>query len=145
MLCELETDKVSVEVPAPASGTLAEIYAEDGATVQAGGKLGRIAGGSAAAGRPRRPSPPPAGRRRGRPGPGGKRDVENAPSANKLMADRGLAPDQVEGTGRDGRIMKEDVLRAEAPAAPAPAPAPEPVADPALAGRRPRTPPARSG
>ncbi len=49
MLCELETDKVSVEVPAPASGVLAEIYAKDGATVQAGGKLGRIGGGSAAA------------------------------------------------------------------------------------------------
>ena len=49
MLCELETDKVSVEVPSPASGTLAEIYAANGATVEAGGKLGRIAGGSGAA------------------------------------------------------------------------------------------------
>ena len=63
MLCELETDKVSVEVPAPASGTLAEIYAKDGATVQAGGKLGRIArrrrGGAPAAAAPRRPPAPP--------------------------------------------------------------------------------------
>ena len=73
MLCELETDKVSVEVPAPASGTLAEIYAEAGATVNAGGKLGRIAGGagggrrSLGARRRRRP-----GRRRGRPGAGGE-------------------------------------------------------------------------
>ena len=49
MLCELETDKVSVEVPAPASGTLAEVFADAGATVEAGGKLGRIAGGSAGA------------------------------------------------------------------------------------------------
>ena len=49
MLCELETDKVSVEVPAPASGTLAEIYAKEGETVQAGGKLGRIGGSAAAA------------------------------------------------------------------------------------------------
>ena len=65
MLCELETDKVSVEVPSPASGTLAEIYAKDGATVAAGGKLGRIAGGGAAAGAGARPAarrrpPPPA-------------------------------------------------------------------------------------
>ena len=60
MLCELETDKVSVEVPAPASGTLAEIYAETGATVKAGGKLGRIAGGAAGAGRPPPRWPPPA-------------------------------------------------------------------------------------
>ena len=70
MLCELETDKVSVEVPAPASGTLAEIFAKDRATVQAGGKLGRIAGGGAA-GRRWRPAvaaaPPP--RRRPDPSP----------------------------------------------------------------------------
>ena len=62
MLCELETDKVSVEVPAPASGTLAEIYAEAGATVEAGGKLGRIAGGGAGAG----PASAPGRRRRRR-------------------------------------------------------------------------------
>ena len=129
MLCELETDKVSVEVPAPASGTLAEIYAEDGATVQAGGKLGRI-GGTAPPARGRRPrpreAPPAAAAAEPRPPPAAKRDVEDAPSANKLMADRGIAPEQVEGTGRDGRIMKEDVLRAEAPTRPAPAPAPAP-------------------
>jgi 2-oxoglutarate dehydrogenase E2 component (dihydrolipoamide succinyltransferase) len=136
MLCELETDKVSVEVPAPASGTLAEIYAKDGATVAAGGKLGRIAGGSgarsgaatvAAAGTAAASAPAPAAVRR---------DVEDAPSATKLMADRGLDRDEVEPTGRDGRVMKEDVLRAAArpESAPqpqvAPAPAPEPAAIP---------------
>lgn len=47
ILCELETDKVSVEVPAPASGVLAEILAAEGSTVAAGGKLGRISGGGA--------------------------------------------------------------------------------------------------
>jgi 2-oxoglutarate dehydrogenase E2 component (dihydrolipoamide succinyltransferase) len=126
MLCELETDKVSVEVPAPASGVLAEIYASDGATIQAGGKLGRIGGDSAAAkagaeARAKGPAPAAAA-----PAAAARRDVENAPSANKLMAERGLAPDRVEGTGRDGRIMKEDVLRAGT-ARPAPAPAPEPA------------------
>ena len=75
MLCELETDKVSVEVPSPASGTLAEIYAADGATVAAGGKLGRIAAGStraapapqaAAASASRRPPPGATSRTRPR-------------------------------------------------------------------------------
>ena len=49
MLCELETDKVSVEVPAPASGTLTEILADEGATVEAGGKLAVMSGGSGGA------------------------------------------------------------------------------------------------
>ncbi|TBX21139.1 2-oxoglutarate dehydrogenase complex dihydrolipoyllysine-residue succinyltransferase, partial [Nioella sediminis] len=59
-------------------------------------------------------------------------DVKNAPSAEKLMAEKGLSPDQVQGTGRDGRIMKEDVMKAgSAPAAaPTPAPAPAPAAAP---------------
>jgi 2-oxoglutarate dehydrogenase E2 component (dihydrolipoamide succinyltransferase) len=63
------------------------------------------------------------------PAPTAKRDVEDAPSAKKLMAERGLAREAVEGTGRDGRIMKEDVQRAEAPR-PSPAPAPGPVSIP---------------
>jgi 2-oxoglutarate dehydrogenase E2 component (dihydrolipoamide succinyltransferase) len=132
MLCELETDKVSVEVPAPATGTLAEIYAKEGETVQAGGTLGRIGGSAAAAaGMAARDKAPavaaaaaPAAAR------SAKRDVEDAPSARKLMADRGVDPASVQGSGRDGRIMKEDVLRSEAPNPipfPAPAPAPEPA------------------
>ncbi len=139
MLCELETDKVSVEVPAPASGTLAEIYANDGATVAAGGKLGRIAGGSgartgtaavAAAGTAAADAPAPAAVRR---------DVEDAPSASKLMADRGIDRADVEPSGRDGRVMKEDVLSASARPAPAPAPqvAPAPAPEPASIPRSP--------
>ena len=123
-LCELETDKVSVEVPSPASGTLAEIYSHPGATVGAGGKLGRIGGGTgkaavAKAGNEAAVAASVATARR---------DVEDAPSAKKLMADRGIDPADVAGSGRDGRVMKEDVLRAEArPAAPTPAEAPEPA------------------
>ncbi len=120
MLCELETDKVSVEVPAPASGILSEILAPDGATVNAGGKLAVIMGG--ATGAAPAPSTAPAAA-----APTGK-DVENAPSANKLMAESGLAASAVTGTGKDGRIMKEDVQNAianppAAVAAPTPAPA----------------------
>jgi 2-oxoglutarate dehydrogenase E2 component (dihydrolipoamide succinyltransferase) len=105
MLCELETDKVSVEVPAPAAGTLTEILAADGSTVEAGGKLGVLGGASAvAAAASAAPAPAPAA-----PADGG-RDVEDAPSAKKLMAEQGLT--DVQGTGRDGRVMKGDVLAA---------------------------------
>ncbi|WP_457650461.1 2-oxoglutarate dehydrogenase complex dihydrolipoyllysine-residue succinyltransferase [Profundibacter sp.] len=119
MLCELETDKVSVEVPAPTAGTLTEIVAPDGATVQAGGKLAVIAAGAGASAPASAPAPTatPVAATAGK-------DVENAPSANKLMAEKGLSADQVTGTGKDGRIMKEDVLNAAAKPAPAPAAAP---------------------
>jgi 2-oxoglutarate dehydrogenase E2 component (dihydrolipoamide succinyltransferase) len=131
MLCELETDKVSVEVPAPASGTLAEIYAKEGETVQAGGTLGRIGGSAAAAAGMAARDKAPAAAAAPAPAPSVRRDVEDAPSAKKLMADRGIAPASVQGSGRDGRIMKEDVLRSEAPnPIPFPAPAPEPAAIP---------------
>ena len=93
-LCELETDKVSVEVPAPISGIMSEILAPEGSTVQANGRLAVLgSGGSAAVSA----------------ATGLGRDVENAPSARKIMAEHGLAQDGVKGTGRDGRIMKEDV------------------------------------
>ncbi len=120
MLCELETDKVSVEVPAPAAGTLTEIVAPDGATVQAGGKLAVIAAGAGASAPTSAPAPATATTA----APTTGKDVENAPSANKLMAEKGLSADQVTGTGKDGRIMKEDVLNAATKPAPAPAAAP---------------------
>ncbi|MGS4945054.1 2-oxoglutarate dehydrogenase complex dihydrolipoyllysine-residue succinyltransferase [Meridianimarinicoccus sp. RP-17] len=131
MLCELETDKVSVEVPAPAAGTLTEILAEEGATVSASAKLAVIGGGAAKAkAAPAEDSAPkdaPA-----KDDDSGRKDVEDAPSAKKLMAEKNLSADQVTGTGRDGRVMKGDVLaamtkpaaKADAPAAPrAPVPA----------------------
>ncbi|GFE63250.1 2-oxoglutarate dehydrogenase complex dihydrolipoyllysine-residue succinyltransferase [Litoreibacter roseus] len=133
MLCELETDKVSVEVPAPAAGTLTEILAGEGDTVEAGGKLAIMTQGEgAAASAPAADSKPadsPA------PQGSGRTDVENAPSANKLMAEKNLSADQVTGTGRDGRIMKEDVQKAlqastqAAPEAKAPPRAPVPADD----------------
>ena len=130
MLCELETDKVSVEVPSPVAGVLSDILAPEGATVQAAGQLAVIGGASAATPAPTAAAPAPAAAS----GAKGK-DVENAPSAQKLMAEKGLSPAQVQGTGRDGRIMKEDVMKAViAPAASAPAPvqaprAPSPAED----------------
>jgi len=115
MLCELETDKVSVEVPAPSSGVLTEILAADGATVAAGGKLAVISASGAAA----VPAATPAAA-----APAASGDVEDAPSAKKAMAEAGISRDAVTGTGRDGRVMKEDVAKAVAAAAAAPAAAP---------------------
>ncbi len=111
MLCELETDKVSVEVPAPASGILAEILAVEGTTVEASARLAVISGGSVAAAPAASATTEVAA-----PAETGK-DVENAPSAQKAMAAAGLSADAVTGTGRDGRIMKEDVQKAVAAAA----------------------------
>ena len=133
MLCELETDKVSVEVPSPAAGVLAEILAEAGATVSAGGKLGVISGGAAAAAKAGAPKPPAEDPAKGidaGPAEVKPRDVEDAPSAKRILAEKGVDPASVQGTGRDGRVMKEDALKAEARPAVAPAPAPEPAAIP---------------
>ncbi len=130
MLCELETDKVSVEVPSPAAGTLAEITAPEGATVNAAAKLAVIS----ASGSPISAAPAQATA----PAMDGTKDIKNAPSAEKAMAEAGISADAVTGTGRDGRIMKEDVSAAVAAAASgaaaapalAPALAPAPVAAP---------------
>ncbi len=119
MLCELETDKVSVEVPAPAAGVLTKVLAEEGSTVEAGGKLAIMSTDSEAAPAPAaddKDEAPAAS------SSGTGKDVEDAPSAKKLMAENDLT--DVQGTGKDGRVMKEDVLKAmAAPAASAPAPA----------------------
>jgi 2-oxoglutarate dehydrogenase E2 component (dihydrolipoamide succinyltransferase) len=116
MLCELETDKVSVEVPSPAAGTLTEIVAAEGDTVDATAKLAVISSGAGAAvAAPAAAAPATAS--------AGGKDVEDAPSAKKAMAEAGLSGDQVTGTGRDGRVMKEDVAKALTAPAAAPAPA----------------------
>ena len=140
MLCELETDKVSVEVPSPAAGVLAKITAPEGTTVAASAQLAVIAGGAAAAAAPVAAAPAAAT------APATTaRDIEDAPAAKKAMAEAGLSPSQVTGTGRDGRIMKDDVARAVAGAAPnlreraicacgsnscAPAPSPKTISTP---------------
>ncbi len=157
MLCELETDKVTVEVPSPAAGTLGEIVAAEGTTVGPNALLATIAEGAGAAAAPAaqpakavasdmatapQDSPATHAAPMGAPSgpaeyggqtvaeaaaPSARADVEDAPSAKKLMADNALSRDAVPGTGRDGRVMKEDVLRVleqpKAPAVPAAAPA----------------------
>ncbi|APG48372.1 2-oxoglutarate dehydrogenase complex dihydrolipoyllysine-residue succinyltransferase [Phaeobacter porticola] len=125
MLCELETDKVSVEVPSPVAGVLTEITAAEGSTVDATAKLGVISGGEAGAVTPTPTKGETAGGAQYTTPPAGQggpaKDIANAPSAEKAMAEAGLSADQVQGSGRDGRIMKDDVARAVAAAAAAPA------------------------
>jgi 2-oxoglutarate dehydrogenase E2 component (dihydrolipoamide succinyltransferase) len=127
MLCELETDKVSVEVPSPVSGVLTEILAPEGTTVDAKARLAIVAEGAAGAA----PAAPAAKVEapKAAPAPAAK-DVENAPAAKKAMAEAGLSPDQVQGSGRDGRVMKEDVARAAASVTAAASAAPAPAAIP---------------
>ncbi len=117
MLCELETDKVSVEVPAPAAGVLSEITAPEGTTVDATAKLAVISGGAGATAAAPVAAPAPAAA----PAAAG---VKDGPAAEKAMAEAGISRDQVTGTGRDGRATKADVAAAVAAAAAAPAPAP---------------------
>ena len=123
MLCELETDKVTVEVPSPIAGTLSEIVAAEGETVGVDALLAQIAEGDAAAAPAKKEEP----KAEAAAAPAAvAKDVEDAPSAKKLMAENNLT--NVEGTGKDGRVMKEDVLKAIATPAPAAAAPRAPVA-----------------
>jgi 2-oxoglutarate dehydrogenase E2 component (dihydrolipoamide succinyltransferase) len=132
-LVELETDKVTVEVNAPAAGTLSDILVKVGATVAVGAVLGAISEGAAAAKAPEAkaaaaPAPTVAARPAAGPAPVqpvGKGDVAS-PAAAKLITENNLA--NVPGTGKDGRVTKGDVLNTLAAPPPAPAPAPTPRA-----------------
>jgi 2-oxoglutarate dehydrogenase E2 component (dihydrolipoamide succinyltransferase) len=138
VLIEVETDKVVLEVPAPAAGVLAEIVKGDGSTVTSGELIARIdsagkagaaapAPAAATAPAPAAAAPAPAA------GTGAARSDVAMPAAAKMMADAGLAVGQVAGTGRDGRITKADVIGALEAGAKAPAPATVPATAPAVA------------
>jgi 2-oxoglutarate dehydrogenase E2 component (dihydrolipoamide succinyltransferase) len=139
-LVELETDKVTVEVPAPAAGVLAEIVAKDGQTVTIGAVLGSIkegAGGAASAPAAKDKTVPAAAGRpdqkteTAKPIAAGPTPIQpkadggqQAPSVRRLGAESGIDPSSVSGTGRDGRVTKGDMLSAiERGPSTAPAPA----------------------
>jgi 2-oxoglutarate dehydrogenase E2 component (dihydrolipoamide succinyltransferase) len=149
ILVEIETDKVVLEVPAPAAGVMAKLLKEDGSTCVAEEVIAQIdtegsantAAAPAAA--PAASAPAPAAASTAAPAPsptadGGSKSAVAMPAAAKLMADNNLASGSVAGTGRDGRVTKGDVLGALAkpPAASAPAPAPAPAKAPVAADRR---------
>ncbi|MEP7283895.1 MAG: 2-oxoglutarate dehydrogenase complex dihydrolipoyllysine-residue succinyltransferase [Rubrivivax sp.] len=148
ILIEIETDKVVLEVPAPAAGVLAELVVGDGATVASDQVIARIdtaaraAAAPAAAPAAKAPAAPapssPSATPPTRPSPGGEAAKAGVamPAAAKLMADHGLAAGTVTGTGKDGRVTKGDVLGAVA-AGTAPTAVP---AQPAPAARAPAAP-----
>ena len=138
---ELETDKVTLEVPAPAAGTLGEILAAEGATVEVGASLAMLNEGAApAAPAPEAPvKPAPAKSAPASPAPATPAPVPAAPAAasaaagmplspavRRLVEENNLNPAAIRGTGVDGRLTKADVLAhmKGAPAASAPAAAP---------------------
>ena len=136
-LVELETDKVTIEVPAPAAGVLEAIAANPGDTVDVNALLGIIAAGAGAAASAPAAAPAPAkaevpAANAAGPEPIQATDRAPAPSAQKLIAENGLEAGNIAGSGKSGQVLKEDVLAALArPAAPATAPAP--AAAPAVA------------
>ncbi|MBY5712015.1 2-oxoglutarate dehydrogenase complex dihydrolipoyllysine-residue succinyltransferase [Rhizobium leguminosarum] len=157
-ILELETDKVTIEVPAPASGTLSEIVVAAGETVGLGALLGQIAEGAAAAAAPAAAAPA-AGPAAAAPaaGPAAPASAQPAaaapaqpavaaaaassssasvstmppaPAASKMLAENNLSADQVDGSGKRGQVLKGDVIAAVAKgiSAPAAAPAATPAA-----------------
>ncbi|MAU61016.1 MAG: dihydrolipoyllysine-residue succinyltransferase [Parvibaculum sp.] len=142
-LVELETDKVTVEVPAPAAGVLSEIIAKDGETVEVGALLGQIGEGKGEAPAPKKEEPKKAEAKpeskREEPkkeeakGPAKPADAEPSPAVRRVAAENDLDVSKVEGTGKGGRVTKADAEEAASsaksepqakPAAEAKAPAP---------------------
>ncbi|MFN0191658.1 MAG: 2-oxoglutarate dehydrogenase complex dihydrolipoyllysine-residue succinyltransferase [Aestuariivirga sp.] len=120
-LVELETDKVTVEVPAPAGGKLASISAKAGTTVNVGALLGAIEDSAAA--KPAEAPAPKKAEPAAAPAPAAKVEAPLSPAVRKIVEEKKIDPASVAGTGKDGRILKGDLLNVSA-AAPAPAPAP---------------------
>lgn len=132
ILIEVETDKVVLEVPAPASGVLSEIVKANGSTVTSGEVLARIdsegkASAAAPAAAPEKAAAPEAAPAAA---PAASVSSVASPAAAKILAEKGVDASSVEGSGRGGRITKGDALQAGASAAAKPAAAP--VAPPTL-------------
>ncbi|HZP76944.1 MAG TPA: 2-oxoglutarate dehydrogenase complex dihydrolipoyllysine-residue succinyltransferase [Pseudolabrys sp.] len=124
-LVELETDKVTLEVPAPAAGVLSDVAVKNGDTVAVGALLGQIKEGAGAAAAPKpAAAPAPAAAKAAAAPPPVKpaADAPLAPSVRKLSAESGVDPGKVDGTGKDGRVTKGDMLAAIERAAAQPTP-----------------------
>ena len=141
-LVELETDKVTIEVPAPSAGTLGEIVAKDGETVAVGALLGQINEGGAAAAKPAttpaKEAPAKAATPAAAAAPAATTtaqvqktppaDTPLAPSVRKISAESGIDAATVPGSGKDGRVTKGDMLAAIEKAASQPTPVNQPAA-----------------
>jgi len=130
-LVELETDKVTIEVPAPAAGVLADIAAKDGDTVAVGALLGQIKeGAGAVAAKAAPPARPDEKSAAAKPAPPAARpsDAPPAPSVRRLSAESGVDAAAVPGSGKDGRVTKGDMMAAIERAAAQPTPVAQPAA-----------------
>ncbi len=129
-IASLETDKVSVEVPAPVAGVMGEQLVKIGDTVNVGASIAMIEAGSGSVAAP--PAPATAVQTPAVAAPAADAVAPTlSPSVRRLVLEKGVDPSSIKGTGKDGRLTKEDVMSAPAPtpAAPAaPAAAPAPVA-----------------
>ncbi|KIX68065.1 2-oxoglutarate dehydrogenase complex dihydrolipoyllysine-residue succinyltransferase [Burkholderia pseudomallei] len=144
ILIELETDKVVLEVPAPAAGVLAQVLQNDGdtvvadqviATIDTEAKAGAAAAAAGAADVQPAAAPVAAPAPAAQPAAAAASSTAAAsPAASKLMAEKGIGAGDVAGSGRDGRITKGDVLSAGS------APAAAPAAAPAKAAAKPALP-----
>lgn len=144
MLFDVETDKVSTEIPAPVAGVIAEIIVEEGVTAKVGAPLAIIRESGAAPAAPAASTPATreaalpavaqAPVRRFEAAPAGDR---LSPVVRRLIAEHQLNPSQIKGTGRDGRITREDVLNfMQSRGTPAPAAARASAPQPVMAGQR---------
>jgi 2-oxoglutarate dehydrogenase E2 component (dihydrolipoamide succinyltransferase) len=128
-LVELETDKVTVEVPAPAAGVMGEIIVAQGTTVAVGSLLASLRDGALAASAVKPVSvPPPVASPAAKVSEAAQSEMPPSPAARKAIAEAGLTPDDVSGSGRRGQILKSDVVPAAAngaaPQGPSSAPTP---------------------
>ena len=131
ILVELETDKVSLEVAAPADGVLSEIAAEEGATVEPGALLGKISDGAVAAAPAAKAEPKAEVKPEPKPAPAPAKAAAApvlAPSAQRVATENNLDPAAIAGTGKEGRVTKGDALAALEARAKAPTVAAEPAA-----------------
>ena len=123
ILIDIETDKVVLEVPSPQAGVLVEIIAQNGETVAAEQVLARIDTAATASASAETPAAAPAPEA----APAAAQTNAAMPAAAKLAAETGVDVNALQGSGRDGRVLKEDVQNAAAKPAAAPAVAPAPV------------------
>lgn len=141
-ICSLETDKVAVDVPSPVAGILSEHRFAVGDTVEVGAVIAVIEEGASASAAAKSdtpapaPAPAPAAAKEGV----GDAAVTMSPAVRRAVLEHGVDPSTIKGTGKDGRLTKEDVLAAaKAKSAPAPTPAPAaaaPAAPAATTGER---------
>jgi 2-oxoglutarate dehydrogenase E2 component (dihydrolipoamide succinyltransferase) len=128
-LVELETDKVTVEVPAPASGVMGEIFVTQGTTVAVGSLLASLKDGAAQpAAAPAKPVSAPLAAatpqvpKAAAPAPAAPSSMPASPAARKALTEAGMSPDSIEGSGRRGQVLKSDVIAGAANGAASSAP-----------------------